>query len=362
MQFNYGLKDPFINILSESWFGFLSYQLNQLSSYKEFITCPNYFFIQFASIIVFDHLKYEISYCQHSQEVSNILDNHSTYEISTYKPLILGKANSNFTDREYIIEIQKIINMIKKGDFYEANLTRKFFGKVKSGNAFETYKEIAKTVRVSYSAFGQLKDLTFISFSPEQFIKIKANNVVSTPIKGTLPSTGVLKRDKLLARRLKNCTKNQAENLMIVDLVRNDFAKNCITGSIKVPKLFSTEIYNNVIHMHSQIVGRLKKDRSPLELIEGAFPPGSMTGAPKRKVMEICNDIEKYSRGLYSGILGYYHPQNSLFSVVIRTLILRAQKYEFQVGGAITYDSDPEEELGEIYAKANPFKNYIKFK
>ncbi len=306
-------------------------------------------------------MKKQVSFFQKANEVSDLLN--SDISISAQQNIILSDIQSNFTDQEYLNAVDQVKDRITEGEFCEANLTRKFFGKVQNEkNAFSCYKDIVGVNKVAYGAYLSFADVKIVSFSPERFLRINKRHAYARPIKGTMPASSDKYKNQKIAHLLKNCAKNKAENLMIVDLMRNDFAKICEAGSVRVPKLFETDIYRNVIHMYSIVTGKIKEENTALDLIESAFPPGSMTGAPKIEVIKTCNNIEGYARGLYSGAIGYYHPIESDFSVVIRTLILQNDKFEFQVGGAIVADSVPELELEEIYAKAKPFLKYLKVK
>lgn len=206
----------------------------------------------------------------------------------------------------------------------------------------------------------KLDENFIISSSPELFFNIKNNKITSIPIKGTAPRGSSAKQDQENKLALKNSPKERAENLMIVDLVRNDLARICKAGSVKVDNLFKITTYKNIHHMSSEISGRLDEKYSTIDALRALFPPGSMTGAPKIKAMEVAAKKEKINRGVYSGAIGFFDNQTANFSVVIRTLILQKRKFEFQSGGAITFDSDPKKELEEIYNKAKALLKILK--
>ena len=274
-----------------------------------------------------------------------------------------GPLGSNFTDKSYLAAISDIKKLIVEGDFYQTNLTRKFFGeftkKQNPQQAFELFAKLSKLSPANYSSFLKLDKNYIISASPELFFSIKNNKILSRPIKGTSARDADPKQDKKNKLFLKNSAKERAENLMIVDLVRNDLSRICKAGSVVVKKLFEINSYQNVHHMSSEIHGEILPNCTALQAISALFPAGSMTGSPKIKAMEVAAKKEKINRGIYSGAIGYLSGSETNLSVVIRTLILQENKFEFQTGGAITFDSDPKSELAEIFSKAKAIKNLL---
>ena len=221
------------------------------------------------------------------------------------------------------------------------------------------YLELAKKSPAQYGAFIKFNDLYIISSSPESFLKSDNNgNITAQPIKGTIGiDTNDGEKEKI---KLMNSDKDKAENLMIVDLMRNDLSISCEVGSVKVPKIFEITSYPHLHHLSSVITGKKRKNVSNVDLIQRCFPPGSMTGAPKVSMMNEISKKEKFKRGVYSGAIGYFGGDGSFdFSVVIRTILIKENKLEFQVGGAIVYDSTPEEELVESNVKAQKIKELL---
>jgi para-aminobenzoate synthetase component 1 len=310
--------------------------------------------MNFALILKFDHDK---------KKLTAIFDNKNNLEqILKWSPS-LEKSNvaiknwsSNFTNESYINAILDIKNQIAAGDFYQTNLTRKFFGefqqKQNHQSNFQLFTRLTELSPANYSAFLKIDENYIISSSPELFLKAKNNRILSRPIKGTAPRDKDLKQDEKNKLNLKKSLKERAENLMIVDLVRNDLARICEAGSVVVKKLFEVISYQNIHHMSSEIHGKIAPNFSAFDAIKSCFPAGSMTGAPKIKAMEIAAKKEKLNRGIYSGSIGLFSKNEINSSVVIRTLILQENKFEFQVGGAITFDSDPKAELEETFNKA----------
>ena len=280
-----------------------------------------------------------------------------------YFDINIKNISSNFTNKSYLEAISKIRNMISIGDFYQTNLTRKFFGnfseKPSSNKAFSLFKDLCQQSPANYASFLKLDDNFIISSSPELFLKNQGKNIYSKPIKGTSPRDKDPKQDKINKSYLKNSDKEKAENLMIVDLVRNDLARVCEASSIKVKKLFAISTYKKLFHMSSEIHGKMQKNLTALDAIPACFPAGSMTGAPKIQAIKTANDLENMKRGIYSGTIGIFGKNYINSSVVIRTLIIQNDSFEFQVGGAITFDSIPQNELEETFNKAQGLANIL---
>jgi para-aminobenzoate synthetase component 1 len=206
-----------------------------------------------------------------------------------------------------------------------------------------------------FSTFFKLNDLFIIGASPERFLKKSGDLLTSQPIKGTIKRGINRKEDDFLKAFLKNNEKERAENMMIVDLVRNDLAKSSVAGTVTVDELFGIYSFKQVHHMISTVSSEVRSDISLFEIIKNAFPMGSMTGAPKIRVMEEIERIEQSKRSIFSGASGYFTPEGDFdLNVIIRTLIydLANKTASFQVGSAITYDSDPEYEFNECLLKA----------
>jgi para-aminobenzoate synthetase component 1 len=353
----------------EKWLGYLSYELVQdfeklPKTKKSFIDLAKIHLINFSLILEFDHSKRSVT--------ANFDDQKKLDEVLKYKAVKekvfltkVKKLDSNFSDESYLKAISEIKKMIANGDFYQTNLTRKFFGnfskKLGQKENFQLFSQLTKLSPANYSAFLKLGKNFVISSSPELFLKIEKNrSIFSRPIKGTAPRNSDKKQDQKNKSELKNSAKERAENLMIVDLMRNDFSRICDEGSVKVKKLFEITSYENIHHMSSEVHGQISKKFSNLDAIKACFPAGSMTGAPKIKAMEIAAKKEKINRGIYSGAIGFLDKKSANLSVVIRTLISSEDKFEFQVGGAITFDSDPQMELQEIFNKAKGISKLLK--
>jgi para-aminobenzoate synthetase component 1 len=350
----------FIKNCEQKAFGYFSYELagdlEKLPPVKKsHIKFAKICLIEFALIFEFDHQKKTLrAIFDEEKKLAEVLK----YKAAARKKLAVKVEDfsSNFSDETYLAAIDEIKKQIAAGDFYQTNLTRKFFGnfdkKLDLNSAAELFFTLTKSSPANYSAFLKIADDFVISSSPELFLRLKNGDVLSRPIKGTAPRAPDSAQDLLNKKNLQNSPKERAENLMIVDLVRNDLARVCEPASVLVKKSFAINSYKNVHHMSSEIHGKILPNCSSLEVLAACFAPGSMTGAPKIKAMEVAAKKEKIARGIYSGALGVVGLDELNLSVVIRTLFLRDKKFEFQVGGAITFDSKKEDELAETYAKA----------
>ncbi len=356
----------------KKWLGYFSYELGSqfeamVKTKKSAIDLPEIYLVNFAVVFEFDHdaKKLTVSFEDEKKLEKALRWTPSDKGMTDAKPSLfvtpsydgVQKIKSNFTDKTYLSAIRSIQKMIARGDFYQTNLTRKFFGKFSKKQtpqtAFQLFADLTKISPANYSAFLQLDKNFIISSSPELFLKIENGKILSRPIKGTAPRGSSAKEDKKNKENLKNSPKERAENLMIVDLVRNDLARICKAGSVEVKKLFEITSYKTIHHMSSEIHGELNEKLSNLDAVRACFPAGSMTGAPKIKAMEVAAKKEKINRGIYSGCIGIFEGKKSAnLSVVIRTLVVKEHEFEFQAGGAITFDSSPEAELEEVFSKS----------
>lgn len=266
----------------------------------------------------------------------------------------------NISEKEYIRAIEKIKNYIADGDVYQINFTYKINFNFE-GDLERLFYLLLFSQRCKYGCFMKVDDYYVLSFSPELFIEKRGNLLKSSPMKGTSKRGLSWGEDVKYKKFLKNDIKNQAENIMIVDLIRNDFGKICKNGSIYVSKLFKIETYPTLHQMISTVKGTLKTENF-YKIFEALFPCGSVTGAPKIRAMEIIKELEKEPRGIYTGAIGFIKPTKEfLFNVAIRTLtfkqINRENKFlgEAGVGGGIVWDSKPEDEFQEGVLKARFF-------
>lgn len=282
----------------------------------------------------------------------------------------ISSIASNMSKEEYISNVENSLDKINSGEFYQANITRKFWGSfsvdhnsggvgadesagsdgpICSKEKALLFSELCDKSPAPYSAYIRAGEVDILSSSPEMFIKLGRDGALtSRPIKGTM-----LRCNKDGADELAKSEKDRAENLMIVDLMRNDLARVSKPSSVKVDKLYDIDSFSTLHHMSSNIESQIRDDIAVGDVLMATFPPGSMTGAPKIAAMQHCAAIEKLPRGIYSGTIGWIGADEMELSVVIRTLILqRNNRFEFQVGGGIVADSKPELEWQETMTKA----------
>jgi len=263
---------------------------------------------------------------------------------------------------EYFNKVSELLSHIHRGDIYEANFCQEFYAEDTQINPVETYKKLNSISRPPFATFLKVYDKFLLSASPERYIKKKHDYVVSQPIKGTSKRSDNAKEDALLIRQLSNDEKERSENIMIVDLVRNDLSKTAIKGSVKVEELCKVYTFDQVHQMISTVSSRLREGISPVDVLRTTFPMGSMTGAPKISAMKIIEELEETKRGLYSGAVGYFTPEGDFdFNVIIRSILYNATKkyVSYSVGGAITAKSDPLKEYEECLVKAKAMREVL---
>ena len=260
-----------------------------------------------------------------------------------------------FREDSYAEAVRETLAEIGAGNVYQANLTQRMDLSIPGADAFAVYRELRDLNPAPFAAFLELPEAAILSSSPERFLKLDSLGVVeSRPIKGTRRRGTTREEDRRLEAALRNSEKDRAENLMIVDLVRNDLGRVCEIGSVEVPDLMAIEAYATVFQMVSTVKGCLRSDRDAIDLVRASFPPGSMTGAPKLAAMKLIDRLEPVRRGIYSGGLGYLDVRGGLeLAVVIRTLILEQERAHLHVGAGIVADSDPAAEYRETLDKAH---------
>ncbi len=261
------------------------------------------------------------------------------------------------TSREtYIENVNRLRKHIYEGDMYEINYCLHYALKNYGQSPALLYDRLTASSPMPFSCFFRLGDHYLVSASPERFLKKEGNKLISQPIKGTARRSQDPLEDRRITRMLRNNEKEQAENMMIVDLVRNDLARSSVTGSVQVEEIFGIYSFAYLHQMISTVTSRMSPDTPFTSAIRHAFPMGSMTGAPKVKVMELIDQFEDKKRGIYSGAAGFITPEGDFdFNVVIRSLFgnLSNDSLRFSVGSAITYDSVPELEYEECLLKAH---------
>jgi para-aminobenzoate synthetase component 1 len=265
---------------------------------------------------------------------------------------MLAHVTSNLTREAYARRFERIKRYIRDGDCYQVNLAQRFSAPA-SGDAWLAYQALRVMNPAPFGAYLSTPYAYVLSVSPERFLKVEHGSVQTQPIKGTRPRAGHPRLDAELARALRESTKDRAENVMIVDLLRNDLSKSCRLGSVRVPRLFDVESYATVHHLVSTVTGELAPGRDALDLLRGAFPGGSITGAPKLRAMEIIEEVEPHRRGIYCGSIGYLGYDGGMdLNIAIRTMVMSRGEIRFWAGGGIVADSNVEDEYQETFDKA----------
>lgn len=334
------------------WFGYLSYEMRHDAEHyskaaRQGIALPRARLMRFADVYVFDHQAKTLTL--HSDNPQPLPALADVVEAAPAP----ARLYSNMSRQDYEKKAAHIIEAIKSGSLYQANLTRKFHGTWdKAPDSLALFARLCRISPAPYSSYLRMDDACVLSSSPELFLKIGTDGSVSTrPIKGSAPRGATPAEDTRLRDELAASEKNRAENLMITDLMRNDLARACHPKSVEVSGLFDVTTHATIHHMASTVTGQLAKPTP--ELLRACFPPGSMTGAPKIRAVELCNALEGVERGIYSGAIGWFSGDGSAeLSVVIRTLILSGKNFEFQVGGGIVADSTPHGEWQETMDKS----------
>ena len=260
---------------------------------------------------------------------------------------------SSFTHANYLAAVQRVIDYIYAGDIFQANFSQRFETPLNEA-PWALYQRLRTRNAAPFAAYLDFPDALILSASPERFLRVSsAGHVETRPIKGTRPRGLGPEHDAALGRALTESTKDRAENLMIVDLLRNDLSRVCRAGTVRVPELFALERYATVHHLVSTVVGDLNEGVDALGLLRAAFPGGSITGAPKLRAMEIIAELEPSQRGVYCGSVGYWSLSGELdTSIAIRTATVRNGRVYFSAGGGIVADSVPEQEYRETLDKA----------
>lgn len=267
--------------------------------------------------------------------------------------LLTSNWQSNLDQEQYKKRLNSIHQYLLAGDCYQVNLAQRF-NATYTGSDWSAYLVLRQANQAPFSAFIKLPDCSIVSISPERFLSVNQRQVETKPIKGTRPRSHDAKIDLQQKQLLLDSDKDRAENLMIVDLLRNDLSKACKDGSIHVPDLFKIESFEAVHHLVSTVTGELNEDKSPLDLLKGAFPGGSITGAPKIRAMEIIDELEPHRRHVYCGSIGYLDINGHMdTNICIRTLLLENNNIYCWAGGGIVLDSEANAEYQESFDKVS---------
>ncbi len=294
------------------------------------------------------------------EEIYSQIMQQEVHAIQPHEPL---NIQQRITRSEYLQAVQKLQKHILRGDCYEINLCQEFFAENAVVDPLSIFRKLVSVSPTPFSAFYRLNDQYLICASPERYIAREGQKILSQPMKGTAKRSLQDKvEDKRLIEDLRTSAKERAENVMVVDLVRNDLSKICKDASVKVDELFGIYTFPQVHQMVSTISGELENNVPFSEILSATFPMGSMTGAPKYRVMQLIDQYEPSARGIYSGSVGYFDPQRNFdFNVVIRSIMYNASNryLSYQVGSGITFYSDPEKEWEECLLKAEAIKKVL---
>lgn len=323
--------------------------------------------------MVFDHKNREMYFIGLFQSHQEFIDWHraaflrltllggeaAAYIQKTKQPRILSMSLAR-QPQQYLEQIKKCKEYIASGDVYQLCLTNQISIEHQA-DPLRTFLDLRNSNPAPYGSFLKIGELEIVSSSPEQFLKTSSSGEVSTkPIKGTRPRSSDAKQDQAIAQELLENEKERAENLMIVDLMRNDLARVCVPQSVSVSKLFEVQSYSTLHQLVSTITGTLQSGNGAIDAIRALFPAGSMTGAPKLRAIEILSELEAAPRGIYSGAIGFLGLNGTAeFGMTIRTLVFDKNQITIGIGGGITSDSDPESELAETMLKAKALLNAL---
>jgi para-aminobenzoate synthetase component 1 len=350
---------------AQKWLiGYLGYDLkNQLEN----LTSQNPYFLDFDDFLCFEPQFLFIWLDDYTLEVhtQEPLLQDSVLQVNPLPPqTVLGELQSRVSFEQYCKQVEKIKQHIVEGDVYELNYCIEFFAENTQIDPLQTYLSLCQHSPMPFSVFLKSNHLYALCASPERFLKKTGNQLISQPIKGTIPRGQTPQEDALQKEKLRHNEKEMAENMMIVDLVRNDLARGATIGSTQVTEMFGIYTFRQLHQMISTIEAQLHPQKSIADILRYTFPMGSMTGAPKIKAMELIEYYENTRRGLFSGAIGFINPEGDFdLNVVIRTIFYDAQKkyLSFQVGSAITYDAVAEQEYQECLLKARAIKEVLGF-
>ena len=350
-------------------FGYLSYDLkNDVESLGsnnfDGLDFPDLYFFQPKKMFLFKDNSIVVLYINQFQKEIN-LDLKAIN--NTVKKTFEHEADSikiklRIHKDEYFEKVNRVLEHIHRGDIYEANFCQEFYAEDTNINPLETYFKLNKISKPPFATFFKCYDLFLLSASPERYLKKDGYKILSQPIKGTARRSLDNVEDNQLKVDLEHDEKERSENIMILDLVRNDLSKTAIKGSVRVEELCKVHTFKQVHQMISTVSSQIDETVHPVDVIKSTFPMGSMTGAPKISAMKIIEEIEETKRGLYSGTVGYFTPKGDFdFNVVIRSILFnQTNKYvSYSVGGAITAKSDPLKEYEECLVKAKAMRDVL---
>ncbi len=370
--------------------GYLGYDLCHFierlpSTARDDLNLPQSYFAFYDAVLAFDHLEERVYLVSTGfpeleegrrlrrarmrlEEMKDWIYSRHSGIASPSLPVILRSdrenkeilLESNFTPEGYIEAVRRVRKYIASGDVFQVNLSQRFEADL-GVPPWELYRRLREVNPAPFASYLNLEGVTIVGASPERFLKVRQGLVETRPVKGTRPRGQSPEEDAALAQELLHSAKDRAENVMIVDLERNDLGRVCRYGTVKVNELAILETFPTVFHLTSTIIGHLSENKSNIDLLKATFPGGSITGAPKVRAMELIDEMEPTKRSVYTGSIGYLGFNGDLdINIVIRTFLVKEGRAYFQVGGGIVYDSDPEAEYQETMAKAKALIQALK--
>ena len=354
---------------TKDWiFGYLSFDLKNdverlKSSNFDGLQFPDLYFFQPQKLVFLKDNIVEFVYLRMvDDEIETDFEEIQNLKFKTEIAEEKIEIQSRISKEEYLEKVGAMLEHIHRGDIYEANLCQEFFSENVDLNAFSIYQSLNEISTPPFAAFLRLENINLVSASPERYLRKKGEQLLTQPIKGTARRSSNPEEDKEIALNLARDPKEMSENVMIVDLVRNDLSRIAEKGSVKVDELCKVYSFKQVHQMISSVTATIAKGIEPVEALRTSFPMGSMTGAPKISAMKIIEKLESTKRGLYSGAVGYFSPEGDFdFNVVIRSILYNStNKYlSFSVGGAITAKSNPEKEYEECLLKSRALREVL---
>lgn len=352
-------------------FGYLSYDLKNDT---EFLSSKNYDGLKFPELYFFQPKKIiritgnEVDFLYLNMVADEILADFEVLSNTAFQRAVVQASNSAIHIKmriykdEYFSKVNQMLDHIHKGDIYEANFCQEFYAEDLQIDPVNTYKKLNTISKPPFATYLKLFDKYLMCASPERYLKRTGTKVISQPIKGTAPRSKDNKTDASLIQALQTDEKERSENIMIVDLVRNDLSKSAQKGSVSVEELCKIYSFEQLHQMISTVSATVANDKNSVVLLKETFPMGSMTGAPKVSAMKIIETLESFKRGLYSGAVGYLTPEGDFdFNVVIRSILYNETKQyvSYAVGSAITAKSVPEKEYQECLLKAKAMRQVL---
>jgi para-aminobenzoate synthetase component I len=350
---------PSLDLLPKDWvFGFLTYDVkNEIeglsSSNFDGIKMPLIYFFQPEYVFGISGEKITVHFTGEEDQADALFKEISLAEVNGCRS-DSAELRHRVAEKEYIETVERIREHIARGDIYEMNYCIEFYAENAGIDPVSVYRKLRRISPSPFSCFLRMSDKFLMCSSPERFLRKEGEKLLSQPIKGTIRRGSTEEEDRQLVQTLRMNAKEQSENVMIVDLVRNDLSRIALPGTVKVEELFGVYPFSQVHQMISTISCRIEQSTGFSDIIKALFPMGSMTGAPKIRAMELIERYESTKRGLYSGSVGYITPEGDFdLNVVIRSILYNsAQKYlSYMVGSAITYNSVPEAEYSECLLK-----------